>query len=103
MSKVNFWIFNSFKETLKIPKITQIRQKYIFLDFFQFVFEKEGKKSSYDTLSLSQWDIQHVDPLHSPLNTQRQLEFLKETWQNDMKSRHEKTHSLTLWRSNSLY
>jgi hypothetical protein len=54
---------------LKIPKITQIRQKYIFLDFFQFVFEKEGKKSSYDTLSLSQWDIQHVAPLHAPLNT----------------------------------
>jgi hypothetical protein len=41
--------------------------------------------------------------LHAPLNTQRQLEFFKETWQNDMKSRHEKTHSLTLWRSNSLY
>jgi len=35
MLKVNFSIFNSYKKTFKIPKTTQIHQKYIFLYFFE--------------------------------------------------------------------
>jgi hypothetical protein len=38
-----FLIFSSFKKTLKMQKITQIHQKYIFLDFLKQVRKKSLK------------------------------------------------------------